>query len=79
LSDYPKLLWSPEGVEVCVVSREDEAARVADGYTVTQPGTPVADVAPVDADPVVEADPYDTEPTFGASGDDTHPKRRRKA
>lgn len=75
LVQYPKLLWSPDGVEVTAQTVEDEARYAAEGYRVTAE-PPAEAPAPVPEEPeaVLEVPPPDPEnepATFGPADDDT--------
>lgn len=53
--DYPKLLWTPDGVEVTVQSPDEEAARVAEGYRRTATAAPA--VASTEGQALDDEDP----------------------
>jgi hypothetical protein len=40
MSEFPKLLWSPGGVEVTVTAPDEEAALVEQGYRYTKEAKP---------------------------------------
>lgn len=84
--EFPKLMWSADGVEVRVTSCEEQEAKLAEGYRLTAdasvpahevpPAEPVTDVPPV-APPetvreVPDVDPENEPATFGLPDDDTH-------
>jgi len=68
---YPRLMWSPDGVEITVPTAEVEAEKRAEGYRVTAE----LPLAVVQADPAPETVVFDAQesdpPTFGASDDGT--------
>lgn len=74
MSTYPKLMWSPLGVEVTVQSAGEQAEKEAEGYRETPekpaPIEPVPDVLD-DPDGVPPADPDNDPPTFGPADDGT--------
>ncbi len=77
MSEYPRLMWSPDGVEICVRSDEEKAAKMAEGYRLTAEATPakaqVMDGEALDLvseHPVFDAQESDP-PTFGAADDGT--------
>ena len=84
---YPRLMWSPDGVEITVPTAEVEAEKRAEGYRVTA-AEPLADPAPEtvvfdpqESDPLTfgAADDGTGEgPTEGASDDDTHEKKSKR-
>lgn len=80
MSLYPRLLWSPDGVEITVQTAEDEAARVAEGYHLLPPPWPEAEpVVTEDAPTFGAADDGTGEgPTEGPPDDETHAKPTRK-
>ena len=70
LVQYPKLLWSPDGVEVTAVDADDELKYLAQGYRLTAEPPAEAPV-PDEPDEVPPADPENEPATFGAADDDT--------
>ena len=67
LQEYPKLLWSADGVEVTCRSADEEARYVAEGYRLT--AEPPAELPP---DMIEEVPPVDAEnepATFGPPDD----------
>lgn len=77
VSEYPKLLWSPEGVEICVGDATVEAEKLALGYRRTVEVLSPSVVDDPDGTPP-DVDVYEDEPTFGPPGDQTHTKRSSK-
>lgn len=79
MSAFKQLLWSADGVEICVYSQEELDAKVAEGYRLTPEPEPVDEVhdgvkqadAQVNDSEVPPADPENEPPTFGAADDDT--------
>jgi hypothetical protein len=51
---YPRLLWSPEGIEVTAYAPSEYEAYLADSYSAVAPGTPPV-VTPVEPEPVEPA------------------------
>lgn len=68
MSEFPKLLWSADGVEVTVQDQIEQDAKLADGYRLT-----AAVEAPVVSEPPAEVpapEPDEPEgPTFGGPQD----------
>lgn len=77
MSEYPRLMWSPDGVEICVKSDEEKAAKLAEGYRLTAEAPPAKAQATdgealdlVSEHPVF--DPQESDPpTFGTPDDGT--------
>lgn len=79
MSEYPKLMWSPIGVEVTVTAPDEEAALKEQGYRYTKEAKPKPPAKADGADADVPPDESDGEgPTFGPPDDDTHVKRAAK-
>lgn len=76
MSEFPKLLWSPEGAEVTVADEAEQAAKLAEGYRLTAEA-PVAEpsaevIEPVSEPPAELPEPEPDEPegpTFGGPQD----------
>jgi hypothetical protein len=77
-NEYPKLMWAPDGVEVTVCSAGEEQEKLAAGFSLTAPGTPVAAEALSATDEAHTDDEPVDEPTFGPPHDQTHAKRGGK-
>ena len=74
LQEYPKLLWSADGVEVTCRSAEEESRYVAEGYRLTaEPPAelPLPDVLD-DPDGVPPVDVENEPATFGPPDDPTY-------
>ena len=63
---YPRLLWSPDGVEITVKDADEQAAKEAEGYRLTQ------ELPAEVPEPEPEPKPEDEGPTFGPPHDDTY-------
>lgn len=76
VSEFPKLLWSPVGVEVTAADAAAEVAYLADGYRLTAAPEPPAELPAPEPEPVVvplaAGEVPDNEPaTFGLPDDGT--------
>ncbi len=67
---YPRLMWSPGGVEVTAADVDAEVKYLAEGYRLT-PEAPAVEAVEEAVLEVPPADPENEPPTFGAADDDT--------
>ena len=73
LQEYPKLLWSADGVEVTCRSADEEARYVSEGYRLTaEPPAELPPVVPEEPDEVPPVDAENEPATFGPPDDPTY-------